>query len=253
MVKETTRRGRKVSSEPEEEAPRDEDAEGSEEESEYEIEAVLDSKHGAFPGGKIGYLVKWKGYSDAENSWVSEDDAGNAKVLIDAYWETVRKNKKDGGKAGRRQSTAKARKSTVPEESSEPEAPKKRGRKSKEPEEDEMDVDEPPPKKKAASSSKRKSNAAAEKPATPPQAESEAEDEIEYGTMKKYASRQDWAALVRKIDTIERTEDGKLTVYFTLKNGQHMREDSDICKSKMPFVLLDFYEGNLRWRTAGDS
>ena len=25
--------------------------------------------------GKIGYLVKWKGYEDDMNSWVNEDDA----------------------------------------------------------------------------------------------------------------------------------------------------------------------------------
>ena len=37
-----------------------------EEEEEYEVEAILDSrKKGQF----IKYLVKWKGYSDTENSW----------------------------------------------------------------------------------------------------------------------------------------------------------------------------------------
>lgn len=25
--------------------------------------------------GKLGYLVKWKGYGDEHNSWVSQDDA----------------------------------------------------------------------------------------------------------------------------------------------------------------------------------
>jgi hypothetical protein len=29
---------------------------------------------------QMGYLVKWKGYDSAENSWVKEEDAGYALV-----------------------------------------------------------------------------------------------------------------------------------------------------------------------------
>ena len=32
----------------------------------------------------MGFLVKWKGYGEADNSWVNEDDAGYA--LIHADW-----------------------------------------------------------------------------------------------------------------------------------------------------------------------
>ncbi|KAH9039265.1 hypothetical protein EDB85DRAFT_283499 [Lactarius pseudohatsudake] len=52
----------------------------------YEIEAILDAKRGATGSTKIGYLVKWKGYPDEENSWVDERDAGGAKELIADYW-----------------------------------------------------------------------------------------------------------------------------------------------------------------------
>jgi hypothetical protein len=78
--------------------------EEEEEEEEYEIEAILGARKGAFPQvrslasrvllvrsylasrrvhfplselqGRTGYLVKWKGYDETENSWVDERDAG---------------------------------------------------------------------------------------------------------------------------------------------------------------------------------
>ena len=67
---------------------------GEDSNEEYEIEAILDAKHGAFPGvrsstldfgilnvvtrpqGRMGYLVKWKGYEEEHNSWVDAEDAG---------------------------------------------------------------------------------------------------------------------------------------------------------------------------------
>jgi hypothetical protein len=32
--------------------------------------------HRGLVQGKFGYLVKWKGYGEEENSWVREEDAG---------------------------------------------------------------------------------------------------------------------------------------------------------------------------------
>ena len=49
---------------------------------EYEIERILDSNQ---ERKKKFYLVKWTGYSDKFNSWVSEEDLGNAKELVDAF------------------------------------------------------------------------------------------------------------------------------------------------------------------------
>ena len=47
---------------------------------EFEVEKVLDSRrHGR--GRKLQYLIKWKGYPDSDNQWVSWDDA---KESLDA-------------------------------------------------------------------------------------------------------------------------------------------------------------------------
>jgi hypothetical protein len=47
---------------------------------EYEVERVLDS-HWCGQGCKLQYLVKWKGYTDSENQWVSWDDVHTDEVL----------------------------------------------------------------------------------------------------------------------------------------------------------------------------
>lgn len=44
-------------------------------ETEFEIERVLDSR---VVRGSKQYLVKWKGYADYDNSWVAEQEMGNA-------------------------------------------------------------------------------------------------------------------------------------------------------------------------------
>ncbi len=63
--------------------------------------------------GQLSYFVKWKGYSDSENSWVFESDMGGAQEMIREYWDKVpKKNIKKmgakGGKAGKRQSSLQA-------------------------------------------------------------------------------------------------------------------------------------------------
>jgi hypothetical protein len=51
-------------------------------EEEYEIEHMIDLQcHGR--GGKIQYLIKWKGYPDSENQWVSWDDVNAPELLAE--------------------------------------------------------------------------------------------------------------------------------------------------------------------------
>ncbi len=61
-------------------------------EEEFEIEEVLDSKPRTIRGGRgkksyevIDYLVKWKGWTREHNSWVRDSEMGNAQEAIEEY------------------------------------------------------------------------------------------------------------------------------------------------------------------------
>jgi hypothetical protein len=53
-----------------------------EEEEEYEVEDILDSREHR---GRTEYLVKWKGYPEWTNSWETERNLANAKESLDAF------------------------------------------------------------------------------------------------------------------------------------------------------------------------
>lgn len=57
-------------------------------EPEYEIEKILDSK---IKYRKKYYLIKWKGYADHENSWIPITSMENSKELIEEYELSLRK------------------------------------------------------------------------------------------------------------------------------------------------------------------
>ena len=57
-------------------------------EEEYEVKKVVDSQ--CFGQGRaLQYLVKWKGYPDSENQWVSRHDM-NTNEVIREYEEQAR-------------------------------------------------------------------------------------------------------------------------------------------------------------------
>ncbi|EPQ56791.1 hypothetical protein GLOTRDRAFT_39838 [Gloeophyllum trabeum ATCC 11539] len=187
---------------------------GDEEEEEYEIEAILDHQHGRFEAGKMGYFVKWKGYDASENSWITEEDAQNAKQAIDEYWDRQKKKNKGGRKSDvkPKPATKKSRDET-PEEDPSTSAKKKR-RTSKAVSDDEMDVDEVAPPKKPAKTTKPATPTKQTKK-KPPVSEDEPEDDDGYFNMSKHYNDPSWEPLLGKIDTIEKQKNG-LVVYFTL-------------------------------------
>ena len=55
---------------------------------EFEVEKIINDKKEA---GKIWYEVKWKGYPESENSWISEEDF-NSQYHIDVYLKNKNKS-----------------------------------------------------------------------------------------------------------------------------------------------------------------
>ncbi|TFK52033.1 hypothetical protein OE88DRAFT_1498418 [Heliocybe sulcata] len=254
----------KARPDPEEEVEDVEDGDDGEEE-EYEIEEIITHQYGHFNDGKIGYLVKWKGYEETENSWVMEADAQNATEAIDAYWDKVKKETKGGRKSDTKgrpalKATKGARGETPGEDHSS--AVKRRRRGTKVQSDDEMDVEEEAPRKTA-----RTSRASTTKTATPVKQtqtrkkaparsvsageEDDSMDEEEddgRGNMSRYYNKKNWESLIARVDTVERTPDDRLIIYFTTTDGKQVKEDSKICKERFPQGLLNFYEANLRWK-----
>jgi transposase InsO family protein len=50
---------------------------------EFEVDEIVDRR--ATADGKTEYLVKWKGYTEGENMWLSEIECKDCKELVDAY------------------------------------------------------------------------------------------------------------------------------------------------------------------------
>jgi len=226
----------------------------------YEIEAILDAKRGATGSTRIGYLVKWRGYSDEENSWVDERDATGAKELITEYW--ARQGKKKGEKGGRKSDArpkAATRRPVAASVESTPEpvpGTKKRGRdrqkaKSGSGEEDAEEEEEDTRSRKRGRRSNGVNRKASPSPASSSDRGSPVVDLFEPSAVKKWRNLPSWERHVDTIDTVEKTEDGDLLIYFKLKGEKTAcKENSRICAEKFPQELIKFYEAHLKWRQA---
>ncbi|KAF9499541.1 hypothetical protein BDN71DRAFT_1441670 [Pleurotus eryngii] len=221
-----------------------EETPGSEGEEEYEIEEIIEAKKGMFSGGRVGYLVKWKGYSSEHNSWVDERDAGNAADLIDTFWkkQNAAKARRKSG-ASESASRAPARdwqKSNLSGDESAVTTTKKRGRTSK----------------AADAEGDTRTTKKAKKPANGKAqtvADAKDNDDISVGNMNQYTDMPDWEPLIQSVDTVCSTEEGLLEVFFTLNSGERVKEASKICKERFPNKLIDFYEAHLKWRSVDSS
>jgi len=69
---------------------RDNSSSSEESENEFQVEAVVDKR---MKGKKVQYLLKWKGYSDADNTWENVSNL-NCPELIKAFEDSLKKKKK---------------------------------------------------------------------------------------------------------------------------------------------------------------
>jgi len=77
---------------------------------EYEVEKVLDKR--TKKGGKVEYLVKWRGYEDPDdNTWEPADNLEGAEVEIKKYEKDLENKNKTTAK---RKSTTNAKDSPAP-------------------------------------------------------------------------------------------------------------------------------------------
>jgi len=229
--------------------PMDEDQPGGDEgdeeedEEEYEIEKIIDSREGIFKD-EMGYLVKWRGYGESENSWVKESDAMGAADLISKFLDEKAAKERAAKKA-----SSKSRKST---DSRKQEA-KKRGRVSvkSRADSDEEVVERSPVQPIAKKQKKEKKSTSTRKETEPV-----SEDDLnlgEFTPLDKYMHLDSWDDLVDKIDTIERDGGEGLFIYGSLTTKENFRLASSVANVKFPQKIIKFYEDNLRWKVSDEA
>merc|ERR1712180_111900 len=83
---------------------KDKKAESSEdaEEEEYEIEYIVDKRK---VKGKVEYLIKWKNYSHADDSWEPKDNLDCTKIIEDFEKQEKEKESKSKNDNDKRKST----------------------------------------------------------------------------------------------------------------------------------------------------
>lgn len=223
---------------------RDEEGEDEEEEEEeYEIEAILDAQRGKIKKNEYAYLVKWKGYGEEHNSWVTHSDAGNAQELINDYLRRNAKSKVD------RNSLPNKGKTSSPAVTSSAASKRGRGRPQKNVSDDESGAESRQAKKQKAGTNGKHRAVSSREPTDSEDVQMDDAEEPLYKASKEtqLSKLKNWEKWIKQVSTVE-TVDGTLMVYFETIDGKLVREPSDVCKERFPLKLFEFYESHLRWK-----
>ncbi|KAJ3464714.1 hypothetical protein MRS44_009500 [Fusarium solani] len=73
-----------------------------EDEREYEPEKILNARKNEEKGNRLEYLIKWKGYTDAENTWEPAKHLINAQRLLKNFHQPPRRNQRKSPKNSNR-------------------------------------------------------------------------------------------------------------------------------------------------------
>lgn len=144
----------------------------------------------------MAYLVAWKGYGEEDNSWVREIDAAGATEMIKDYWARTPRTQVKKTNNRKRKSPA------VPA--------KRKARNTLSPSPDQGDEDDDVRLREIA-------NDASLTPAEKARREKELLEQSRIERMrKKYGRIADWDEIVRKIEAVERNDQGKLIMFVLL-------------------------------------
>lgn len=235
-----------------------EDEDDSDDDKEYEVEVIKEHR---FKNKEIQYLVGWKDWSSAHDTWEPLENLDGALDLVKQYRLEHGLDLKP--KSGPRASDVSAKSSS--------------SKKAKEVDSDQSDEDTQATRKRKRSSPHKSNSTVAplrkngingptkadkdsvrNREILPSDSEGSAADSMDddewHAKHKKYSS---WESLIRSVRTIEKPsgEDGMadvINVCLLWKTGRTTWVPNKIARAKLPHKLLDFYEDHLQFTAADE-
>lgn len=232
-------------------------SEEEEEEEEFSVEKVVDKR---LRGGKVEYLLKWKGYSDEENTWEPVDNMG-CPDLIEAFERQRKEAKKK--KLSTEEPTKKRSSEDKNDASKEPKSDSTKESKSDAVKESKSDtVKEKEKNEKIPSKDSHKdSDKDTEKDSTKRKSTSKESKDLKEPSKKKPKKAEngdkdsgprgfDRGLEVEKILGATDTENGELMFLVKWKNTIEAElVPAKEANLKIPQLVIGFYEARLTWNS----